>query len=74
MNASDRAHAVIRIGTSLHARMAKDILDTTVDPEERNELLAGAIGMVLRKSVQGIPLPVDKTEWLSAIITMAMQP
>jgi hypothetical protein len=74
VNASDRAHAVIRIGTSLQARLTKDILDTTTDPEERNELLAGCIGMVLRRSVQGIPLPVDKHEWLAAIITMAVEP
>jgi hypothetical protein len=72
VNASDRAHAVIRIGTSLHARLAKDILDTTQDPDERNELLAGCICMVLRQSLRGIPVPVDRDEWLAAIITQAV--
>ncbi len=72
MNAHERALAVIRIGDSLHARLLKDILDTTLDPHERNQILAGTLGMVLRRSVQSIPVMVDQQDWLAEIVKMAV--
>ncbi len=75
MNALERARAAIRIGQSLQARLVKDVLDTSpFDPAERNELLAGAIGYVLRESVRSTPLPADKQAWLSAVVEVAVQP
>ncbi len=74
MTAEDRARAVIRIGDSLRGRMFREILDATDNGVERNDMLAGVLGHVLRKSLREIPIPTDRDAWLTEIVKMAVEP
>jgi hypothetical protein len=72
LTAEDRARVAITIGADVQRRLVLDVLTRTNDPIERNELLAGAIGILLRHLLQSIALKTDREAWLSEIIKVAV--
>lgn len=62
MTPRERAQATLRIASSMEFRLKKDLLESTLSLTERNEMLAGVLGLVLRRTAKAIPADTDRQE------------
>lgn len=72
MTLDERATFALEIAEALQARLVWDIMTRTVDPAEQHALVAGTIGLLLRRAARDLPLPVDRDAWLEEVVRVAL--
>jgi urease gamma subunit len=68
LSAEVRAAEVLRIADALQGRLVADIMQSSQNQIERNDMVAGVLAVVLRRLVGALPAFTDRELWVSEIV------